>query len=163
MPVVNIQLLQDVNGTTTPVDGTIVATVNRALTDAYRIDNQFIIFPRDIEIAVVNGDPVTDLILTVLPAGYYWHVIVSTAGEAPVRRTVIVPGNAGPYDFEELVDVDPATALADAGTAAADAYADLIESYALRAEAASPIFQITNPQIGDILVFNGTKWVNQQP
>lgn len=163
MPVINIEVLQDVNGTTTPVDGTIVATVNRALVDAYRVSNQFIIFPKDIEIQVVNGDPVTDLILTVLPAGYYWHIVVSTAGEAPVRRTVVLPGNAGPYDFEDLVDVDPATALADAGTAAADAYADLIESYAVRAEAASPLFQITNPQVGDILVFNGTKWVNEQP
>ena len=163
MPVINIQLLQDINGTTTPVDGTIVATVNRALVDAYRVDNQFIIFPKDIEIAVIAGAPTTDLVLTVLPAGYYWHIVVSTAGEAPVRRTVVVPGNVGPYDFEDLIDVDPTTALADPGTAAADAYASLIESYAVRAESASPIFQITNPQVGDVLVYNGTKWVNQRP
>lgn len=113
MPVVNISLLQDVNGTTTPVDGTIVATVNRALVDAYRIDNQFIIFPKDIEIAVVAGTPTTNLVLTVLPAGYYWHIVVSIAGEAPVRRTVILPEGAGPFDFEDLIDVNPETALPD--------------------------------------------------
>ena len=163
MPVINLTVLQDVLGSTEPVDAVITATVNRASVDAYRIDNQFIIFPRDIKINVTAGEPDVPFVLTVLPASYYWHIDIFVNGEAPVRRTVVLPGNAGPYDFEDLVDVDPATALADAGTAAADAYADLIESYAVRAEAASPLFQITNPQVGDILVFNGTKWVNEQP
>ena len=163
MPVINLTVLQDVLGATEPVDAVITATVNRASVDAYRIDNQFIIFPRDIKINVVAGEPEVPFVLTVLPASYYWHIDIFVSGEAPVRRSVIVPGNAGPYDFDELIDVIPETALPEAGTAAADAYADLIESYALRAEAASPIFQITNPQVGDVLVFNGTKWVNQQP
>ena len=163
MPVINLTVLQDVLGSTEPVDAVITATVNRASVDAYRIDNQFIIFPRDIKINVVAGEPEVPFVLTVLPASYYWHIDIFVAGEAPVRRMVIVPGNVGPYDFDELIDVLPETALPDAGTDAATAYAALIESYAIRAEAASPVFQITNPQVGDILVFNGTKWVNQQP
>lgn len=163
MPVINLTVLQDVLGSTEPVDAVITATVNRASIDAYRINNQFVIFPRDIKINVTAGEPDVPFVLTVLPAGYYWHIVVSTAGEAPVRRTVVVPSNVGPYDFEDLIDVDPTTALADPGTTAANAYASLIESYAVRAESASPIFQITNPQVGDILVYNGTKWVNQRP
>ncbi len=137
MPVINIQVLQDILGGTEVVDASITATVNRASIDAYRIENQFIIFPRDIKIPVVNGVPSTDFVLTVLPPSYYWHVDVFVNGEAPVRRNVIVPGNVGPYDFEDLIDVIPETALPDAGTAAANAYAALIESYALRAEAAA--------------------------
>lgn len=137
MPVINITVLQDILGGTEVVDAYITATVNRASIDAYRIDNQFVIFPRDIKIPVVNGEPTVPFVLTVLPPSYYWHIDVFVNGEAPVRRSVIVPGNVGPYDFEDLIDVIPETALPDAGTAAADAYAALIESYALRAEAAA--------------------------
>lgn len=136
MPVINLTVLQDILGGTEPVNATITATVNRASLDAYRIDGEFVTFPRDIEISVVNGDPISPLELSVLPPSYYWHVVVFRPQEAPVRRTVIVPGNVGPYDFEDLIDVLPETALPDVGTAQADAYADLIESYALRAEAA---------------------------
>jgi hypothetical protein len=137
VPVINLTVLQDVLGSTEPVDAVITATVNRASVDAYRIDNQFIIFPRDIKINVVEGEPEVPFVLTVLPASYYWHIDIFVAGEAPVRRSVIVPGNAGPYDFDELIDVVPETALPDAGTDAATAYAALIESYAIRAEEAA--------------------------
>ena len=137
MPVINLTVLQDVLGSTEPVDAVITATVNRASVDAYRIDNQFIIFPRDIRINVVEGEPEVPFVLTVLPASYYWHIDIFVAGEAPVRRTVVLPGNVGPYDFEELVDVDPRTALPEAGTDAATAYAALVESYAVRAEEAA--------------------------
>lgn len=136
MPVINLSVFQDANGAPLPVDAVITATVNRASLDAYRIDNQFVIFPKDIKINVVAGVPAVALVLTVLPPSYYWHIDIFVQGEAPLRRTVIVPGNVGPYDFEDLVDVVPESALPDVGTAQADAYADLIESYALRAEAA---------------------------
>lgn len=163
MPVINLTVLQDALGNPKPVNATVTATVNRASIDAYRVDNQFVIFPKDIKLEVIKGVPEAPLVLTVLPPSYYWHIDIFVHGERPLRRTVIVPGNAGPYDFEDLIDVDPTTALADPGTTAANAYASLIESYAVRAESASPIFQITNPQVGDILVYNGTKWVNQRP
>ena len=136
MPVINLTVLQDALGNPEPVNATVTATVNRASIDAYRVDNEFIIFPKDIQIKVVNGVLEAPLELTVLPPNYYWHIDVFVHGERPLRRTVIVPGNAGPYDFEELVDVIPETALPDVGTAQATAYANLIESYALRAEAA---------------------------
>jgi len=151
VPVINLTVLQDVLGSTEPVDALITATVNRASIDAYRIDNQFIIFPRDIKINVVEGEPEVPFVLTVLPASYYWHIDIFVAGEAPVRRSVIVPGNAGPYDFDELTDVVPETALPDAGTDAATAYAALIESYALRAEDAADRAEAALTEIQNLL------------
>ena len=142
MPVINLTVLQDVLGSTEPVDAVITATVNRASVDAYRIDNQFIIFPRDIKINVVAGEPEVPFILTVLPASYYWHIDIFVSGEAPVRRSVIVPGNAGPYDFDELIDVTPETALPDPNTEYAAAYLAQVEAAAARAEAAASTFNI---------------------
>lgn len=153
MPVINLTVLQDILGSTTPVDAVITATVNRASIDAYRIDNQFIIFPRDIKINVVDGQPVVPFVLTVLPPSYYWHIDIFVSGEAPVRRTVIVPGNVGPYDFEDLIDVLPETALPNPGTDAATAYAALVESYAVRAETAALITEGNLNVSGDL---NGT-------
>ena len=155
MPVINLTVLQDVLGSTEPVDAVITATVNRASVDAYRIDNQFIIFPRDIKINVVAGQPEVPFVLTVLPASYYWHIDIFVAGEAPVRRTVILPGNVGPYDFDELVDVTPETALPDPNTAYATAYLAQVQAAADRAEAASTYVSVAVPtssigQAGDV-------------
>lgn len=136
MPIINLTVLQDSLGNPKPVNATVTATVNRASIDAYRVDNQFIIFPKDIKLEVVNGVPEAPFVLTVLPPSYYWHIDVFVHSERPLRRTVVVPGNAGPYDFQDLIDVIPETSLPDVGTAQANAYASLIESYALRAEAA---------------------------
>lgn len=150
MPVINIEVLQDILGGTEVVDASITATVNRASIDAYRIDNQFVIFPRDIVIPVVNGEPTVPLVLTVLPPSYYWHIDVFVNGEAPVRRSVIVPGNVGPYDFEDLIDVLPESALPDPGTDAATAYAALVESYAIRAETAALLAEGNLDVTGDL-------------
>jgi hypothetical protein len=137
VPVINIEVLQDILGGTEVVDAHITATVNRASIDAYRIDNQFVIFPRDIIIPVIDGVPTVPFVLTVLPPSYYWHIDVFVNGEAPLRRTVIVPDGDGPFDFEDLIDVIPETSLPDVGTSQANAYAALVESYALRAESAA--------------------------
>lgn len=137
MPVINLTVLQDVLGATEPVDAVITATVNRASVDAYRINNQFVIFPRDIKINVTAGEPDVPFVLTVLPASYYWHIDIFVAGEAPVRRNVIVPGNAGPYDFDELIDVTPETALPDSNIEYATAYLAQVTAAANRAEAAA--------------------------
>lgn len=155
MPVINIEVLQDIWGGSQDVDARITATVNRASIDAYRVNNQFVIFPRDLIIPVVNGFPTQPFVLTALPPSYYWNIDIFVSGEAPVRRTVIVPGNVGPYDFDELVDVLPETALPDVGTDAATAYAALVESYAVRAEAATPYISVPVPtsslgQSGDV-------------
>lgn len=137
MPVINLTVLQDVLGSTEPVDAVITATVNRASVDAYRINNQFIIFPRDIKINVVAGEPEVPFILTVLPPSYYWYIDIFVNGEAPVRRSVIVPSGNGPFDFDELVDVAPETALPNPNTEYAAAYLAQVQAAADRAEAAA--------------------------
>lgn len=113
MPVINIEVLQDIWGGSEDVDARITATVNRASIDAYRVNNQFVIFPRDLVIPVVDGLPTQPFVLTALPAGCYWHIDVFVNGEAPLRRNVIVPEGNGPFDFEDLIDVVPETALPD--------------------------------------------------
>jgi hypothetical protein len=50
---------------------------------------------------------------------------------------VRLPNGAGPFDFDELVDVSPTTALADPNTDAADVYLAEVQDAADRAEAAS--------------------------
>jgi hypothetical protein len=164
VPVINLTVLQDVLGSTEPVDAVITATVNRASVDAYRINNQFIIFPRDIKINVTAGEPDVPFVLTTLPASYYWHIDIFVNGEAPVRRSVIVPSGTGPFDFDELVDVTPETALPDPNAQYADAYLAQIEAAADRAEAASTYVSVAVPtssigQAGDVaglVADNGT-------
>jgi hypothetical protein len=133
VPVINIEVLQDIWGDTEEVDARITATVNRASIDAYRVNNQFVIFPRDLIIPVVDGSPTRPFVLTTLPPSYYWHIDVFVNGEAPLRRTVIVPDGDGPFDFEDLIDVDPGTAQPDAGADAYQAWVNQVEAAADRA------------------------------
>lgn len=137
MPVINLTTLKDILGGTTPVNATVSAYVYRGTSRAIRMSGEDVIFPAPVVVEVIDGVPADDLVLSVLPADCYWKLIIWTDQKSPLRRNVVVPGNVGPYDFDELVDVDPATTLPDPGTAAADAYADLIESYAVRAEEAA--------------------------
>jgi hypothetical protein len=151
VPVINLTVFQDANGNPKPVNAVVTATVNRASLDAYRIDNQFVIFPKDIKLNIIKGTPEYPLVLTVLPPSYYWHIDIFVQGEAPLRRTAIVPGDVGPYDFEDLVDVIPETSLPDIGTSQANAYASLIESYAIRAEDAADRAEAALTEIQNLL------------
>jgi hypothetical protein len=142
VPVINITVLQDILGGTEVADAVITATVNRDSIDAYRVNNRFIVFPRDIKITVTNGEPEVPFVLTALPVSYYWHIDVFVNGEAPVRRSVIVPDGDGPFDFDELVDVTPETALPNPNTEYAAAYLAQVQAAADRAEAAASTFNI---------------------
>jgi hypothetical protein len=66
----------------------------------------------------------------------YWSLGVYVNGLTNFKRTVRLPGGAGPFDFDQLVDVDPTTALADPNTEAAAVYLAEIQDAADRAEAA---------------------------
>lgn len=136
MAIVNLTTLQDILGGTEPVNATVTAYVCKGGSRVVRIDGDEVIFPAPVVVEIVNGVPVQPFELLVLPAGVYWKILIATDNKIPLRRNVVLPGNVGPYDFEELIDVDPGTSLPDVGTAQATAYANLIESYALRAEAA---------------------------
>ena len=136
MAVVNLTTLQDILGGTEPINATVTAYVCKGGARVVRIDGDEVIFPAPVVVEVVNGAPTQPFELLVLPVGVYWKILISTDNKIPLRRNVVLPGNVGPYDFEDLIDVDPGTSLPDVGTAQATAYANLIESYALRAEAA---------------------------
>ena len=69
-----------------------------------------------------------------LPPGMYWRIFV-TVGSYTLSRNVVLPAGVGPFDFADLVDVDPSTALPDAGTALADAF--IAELEAIRDAAAA--------------------------
>lgn len=128
MPIINIEVLQDIWGGSEDADARITATVNKARVDAYRVSNQFIVFPRDLVTPVVNGLPTRPFILLPLPIGYYWHVDVFVNGEAPLRRTVIVPEGEGPFNFEDLIDVDPDSAQPDSSQDLYRAWLDQLEA-----------------------------------
>lgn len=153
MPVINLATLQDILGGTEPINGSLTAYVYRGAFRAIRLDGENVIFPAPVTVEIVNGTPVDDLVLSVLPADCYWKILVWSDQKSPLRRNVVVPGDVGPYDFDELIDVDPSTALPDPGTSAADAYAALVESYAVRAETAALITEGNLDVTGDL---NGT-------
>lgn len=136
MAVINLTTLQDILGGTIPVTATVTAIASRATRSLPRVAGEQIIFPQQIVVKIVKGVPEQVLELTTLPPNYYWELDVFHAGDAPYRLNVVVPAGEGPFAFSELIVVDPTTAIPDAGTAAAAAYSALIESYALRAEAA---------------------------
>lgn len=136
MPIINLTTLQDILGGTELIDATVTAYVAKNGARAVRYADDEVIFPAPVVVEIVAGVVEEDFELLTLPAEYYWNLVITTDNKIPLRRTVVVPGNVGPYDFDELVDVDPNTALPNPGTALADAYANLIESYAIRAETA---------------------------
>jgi hypothetical protein len=137
MAIININTLIDILGGTGVTDAKIVAIASSAGKPATRIVDADVIFPKRIELAIVDGDPVDDFELVQLPVGMYWSVGVYVSGLTNSLRTVRLPDGAGPFDFDQLVDVSPTTALADPNTAAADAYLAEVQDAADRAEAAA--------------------------
>lgn len=122
MPIINLSTLQDVLGGTEAVNGTVTAYVYRGTQRAIRMSGEDVVFPAPVTVELINGIPQDDFELTSIPVDCYWKIIVWADSKSPLRRDVILPAGAGPFDFDELVDVDPSTALPDAGTALADAY-----------------------------------------
>jgi hypothetical protein len=137
MPVINLSTLKDILGGTTPINATVSAYVYRGTQRAVRYSGEDVIFPAPVTIDIINGTPQPDLQLAAIPADCYWKIIIWSDSRSPLRRDVIVPAGAGPFDFDELIDVDPSTALPDAGTALATAYLADIEAAATRAEVAA--------------------------
>ena len=168
MAVINIRTLVDILGGLGVTDAKLVATASSAGKPAVRNVDDEVVFPKRIELAFVDGEPVDDFELDQLPVGMYWSVGVYVNGLTNFKRTVRLPDGAGPFDFDELVDVSPTTALADPNTAAADVYLAEVQDAADRAEAAAdsiPTFIISNPTNGQVLKYNSTlgAWTNQAP
>jgi hypothetical protein len=137
MAIINISTLIDSLGGTSVTDAKIVATAFSAGKPATRTVDNTVIFPKRIELSIVAGVPASNFQLLQLPVGMYWSVGVYVSGLTTLIRTVRLPNGAGPFDFDELVDVSPTTALADPNTDAADVYLAEVQDAADRAEAAS--------------------------
>ena len=136
MPIVNVTTLQDILGGTATTDAIFTAYMMRSGTRAVRVQDEEVIFPAQVNVKFVDGEPEEQIELEAPPVNCYWSIRIKGPERVLLRTNVILPAGAGPFDFDELIEVDPETALPDAGTALADAYAELIESYALRAEEA---------------------------
>lgn len=136
MAIILINSFIDVLGGTELVDAKIVAVASAEGKPVVRYNNDEIIFPMRIEVELVNGVPVEPFELSELPANMYWSVGVYTKDNAvsyrrelvALLRNVIVPADVEEVLFEDLIDVDPTTALPDAGTAQAQAYLESIET-----------------------------------
>jgi hypothetical protein len=134
---INLTTLKDILGGTDPVNATLVAVVYRGTSPAIRVDGADVTFPAKVRLAIVDGVPSENLILSTLPAGCHWKVDIYPKNLIPLHKHVTVPAGNGPFDFDELVTVIPTTALPDAGTALATAYLADIQAAATRAEVAA--------------------------
>lgn len=131
MPVVRIESLRDVPGGTSSTRVDVVAQVYRNDRPAIRVLTDDVVIPSRIEAAVTGAGSIT---LSHIPADCYWRVSFRTR-TVYFRRTVILPSGPGPFDFDDLIDVDPQTALPDAGTALAEAFLDNVNSAKAEIEA----------------------------
>lgn len=157
MPIINLTTLQDILAGTQNTDAIFTATMYRAGSRAIRVEDTEVIFPTKITVDITGGTPDSTIELTTPPVNCYWNITVEGPHQMLLRRYVTFPSGAGPFEFEDLVDVDITTALPDAGTSLADAYANLIESYAIRAEEAAAESGLSAYEIAVEEGFSGTE------
>lgn len=116
-----------------------------------RVDGADVEFPRQVVVAIEDGDPVTAIDLPVLPVP--WKVWIEDLGRGrkTTPRYVLVP-ESGPVDWADLIDVDPTTFeptddIVTAWQAAID------EVTAIRNEVASMAVTATiDPEDPDVLI-----------
>jgi hypothetical protein len=93
-----------------------------------RVLDDEVIFPAQVNVKFVDGEPEEPIELETPPADCYWSIRIKGPERVLLRTNVILPAGAGPFDFDELIEVDPTTALPDAGSALADAFLESIET-----------------------------------
>lgn len=135
MAVVNLVALMDVLGGTAPLDGnvSIRATAYKNRRPAIRQADEDIIFPTPVEIKMSGGLLSSPMELTYLPVGYYWFFEIEPE-RGYFSANVVLPGGDGPFDFDELIVVDPTSALPDPGSSAVSALLVQLDGEASRAE-----------------------------
>ena len=126
MAIVNLTTLQDVLGGTESVDAIVTAIIYRGDKQAIRIVDDEVIFPDPVRVKIVAGVPVEPFILLPLDPDCHYKLDVFVDGTYPYRANVILPAGDGPFNISELVVVDPATVIPDAGTSLAQAFLDQI-------------------------------------
>lgn len=125
MPDVRMQTLVDALGVPAPIGATLILQAYEGLSPAVHVEGDEVTFPIQVE-KEFTGALNEMFALYVLPPGFYWRLIVSGPSYAVIRN-VVLPAGSGPFDFADLVDVDPLTTLPDPALALADAFvAELI-------------------------------------
>ena len=130
---VRIQALIDALGAPIASGGVLTAQVFEGRKPAVRISGEDATFPVVVRLDL-TGAAEESFAIYELPPTMYWRIFV-TVGSYTVSRNVVLPAGAGPFDFADLVDVNPVTVLPDAGTALADAF--IAELEAIRDAAAA--------------------------
>jgi hypothetical protein len=128
MPIINVTTLQDILGGTAPTDAIFTAYMMRSGTRAVRVQDDEVIFPAQVNVKFVGGVPEEQIELETPPADCYWSIRIKGPERVLLRANVILPIGEGPFDFDELIEVDPETSLPDAGTALADAFLEAVQS-----------------------------------
>lgn len=96
-------------GALVPQAGRFVATASRT-----RFAGEAVIIQANLNVELVNGLPVSPIILRDLPEGVCWHIrLYKPDGVFILERYVVFPAgiaDGAPVNFDSLIDVDPATA-----------------------------------------------------
>jgi hypothetical protein len=120
VPQVRIEPLRDIPSGTSSMRVDMNAQVYRNGGPAIRISTDDVNFPTKIQ-QWISGSTLVNL--PTIPVDCYWRISLRSRTDY-IRRTVVFPGNVGPYDFDDLVDIDPLTVLPDAGTGLSEALVD---------------------------------------
>lgn len=118
MPEIRIDPLRDAPGGAVSSRLDFIAQAHRGGGPAIRVSADEVTFPVKVK---KTFDEAGTILLSELPADCYWEIqIISSSFKQ--TRTVVFPGAVGPYDYEDLVDVDPISTLPEAGTELATAF-----------------------------------------
>ncbi len=106
---VRVRIRADAFGAPVSSGAILVAQVFEGHSPAVRVAGENVTFPFTVRLDLTGAADETFALYT-LPPNVYWRVIITLARNRIIRN-VVLPAGAGPFDFADLVDVDPATAL----------------------------------------------------
>lgn len=123
---IRVQSLADALGAPVVTGAILIAQVFEGHSPATRVAGEDVTFPVLVRVNLTGAADEVFALYT-LPPNLYWRIVV-TVPPYNVTRNVVLPAGAGPFDFADLVDVDPTTALPDPGSALADAFIAELEA-----------------------------------
>ncbi|WP_213816213.1 hypothetical protein [Glaciihabitans sp. dw_435] len=122
MATVNLSTLQDILGGTAPVNATITSQVYRGYHPAVRVDGASVIGGTPVTVTLTAGVPSTPFQLLPLPIDCYYQIdILAADGTWEYHAAAILPAGSGPFNFNQLVIVNPTTMVPIPGTSLGDA------------------------------------------
>lgn len=104
---IRIQTLADARGGPVAVGAVLTAQVFEGQSPATRVTGEDVTFPAIARLSLTGAaDEV--FALYALPPNLHWRITI-TAASYTLTRNVILPAGTGPFDFADLVDVNPTT------------------------------------------------------